>query len=37
MRTAIGTIMARYIEIAACFDSDPDEFDPTFWEDWKTT
>jgi uncharacterized protein len=32
MRTVLGTIMGRYSEIAACFDSDPDEFDPIFWE-----
>ena len=32
MRIVIGTIMGRYNEIAACFDSDPDEFDPIFWE-----
>src|SRR6478672_10130209 len=32
MRTVLGTIMDRYNEIAACFDSDPDEFDPIFWE-----
>ena len=24
--------MGRYNEIAACFASDPEEFDPTFWE-----
>ena len=28
----LGTIMGRYNEIAACFDSDPDELDPIFWE-----
>jgi uncharacterized protein len=32
MRTVLGTIMDRYNEIAACFDSDPDEFDPIFLE-----
>ena len=32
MRTVLGTIMGRYNEVAACFHSDPDEFDPTFWE-----
>jgi uncharacterized protein len=32
MRTVLGTIMGRYNEIAACFNSDPDEFDPIFWE-----
>ena len=32
MRTVLGTIMGRYNEIAACFSSDPDEFDPIFWE-----
>ena len=32
MRTVLGTIMGRYNEIAACFDSDPEEFDPIFWE-----
>ena len=24
--------MGRYNEIAACFNSDPEEFDPIFWE-----
>ena len=32
MRIVLGTIMALYNEIAACFNSDPDEFDPVFWE-----
>jgi uncharacterized protein len=32
MRTILGTIMGRYNEIAACFDSDPDDFGPIFWE-----
>ena len=32
MRTVLGTIMGRYNEIAACFNSDPEEFDPIFWE-----
>jgi uncharacterized protein len=32
MRTVLGTIMGRYNEIAACFSSDPNEFDPIFWE-----
>jgi uncharacterized protein len=32
MRTVLGTIMGRYNEIASCFDTDPDEFDPIFWE-----
>jgi uncharacterized protein len=32
MRIVLGTIMGRYNEIAACFNSDPDEFDPIFWE-----
>ena len=32
MRTVLGTIMGRYNEIAACFKSDPDEFDPILWE-----
>jgi uncharacterized protein len=32
MRTVLGTIMGRYNEIAACFNGDPDEFDPIFWE-----
>jgi uncharacterized protein len=32
MRTVLGTIMGRYNEIAAYIDSDPDEFDPIFWE-----
>ena len=30
MRTVLGTIMARYNEIVACFTSDPDEFEPIF-------
>jgi uncharacterized protein len=33
MRTVLGTIMGRYNEIAAYIDSDPDEFDPIFWEE----
>jgi uncharacterized protein len=32
MRMVLGTIMGRYSEIAACFSSDLNEFDPTFWE-----
>jgi uncharacterized protein len=32
MRTVLGTIMGRYNEIAACFNNDPDESDPIFWE-----
>jgi uncharacterized protein len=32
MRTVLGTIMGRYNEIAVCFSTDPDEFDPIFWE-----
>jgi uncharacterized protein len=32
MRTVLGTIMGRYNEIAACFNSDPIDFDPIFWE-----
>jgi uncharacterized protein len=32
MQTILGTIMGRYNEIVACFDSDPDEFDPILWE-----
>ena len=32
MRIVLGTIMGRYNEIAACFASDPEEFDPIFWE-----
>jgi uncharacterized protein len=32
MRTVLGTIMGRYNEIAACIHSDPEEFDPIFWE-----
>ena len=30
--TILGTIMARYNEIIACLDTDPDSFDPVFWE-----
>ena len=32
MRTVLGAIMGRYNEIVACFNGDPDEFDPIFWE-----
>jgi uncharacterized protein len=32
MRTVLGTIMGRYNEIVACFNTNPDEFDPIFWE-----
>ena len=32
MRTVLGTIMGRYNQIAACFDSEPEEIDPIFWE-----
>ena len=32
MRTVLGTIMGRYNEIAAGFNSDPEEFGPIFWE-----
>jgi uncharacterized protein len=32
MRTVLGTIMSRYNEIVACFNSDPEEFGPIFWE-----
>jgi uncharacterized protein len=32
MQTIIGTIMARYNEIATCFLTDPDEFAPIFME-----
>jgi hypothetical protein len=32
MRTVLGTIMDRYNEIVTCFDSNPDDFDPIFWE-----
>jgi len=32
MRTVLGTIMSRYNEIAACFNTDPEGFDPIFWE-----
>src|SRR3984957_18525157 len=28
MRTVLGSIMGRYNEIAACFNSDPEEFGP---------
>jgi uncharacterized protein len=28
----LGTIMARYNEILDCLDTDPDSFDPIFWE-----
>jgi uncharacterized protein len=31
-RTVLGTIMGRYNEIAACFNRDPDDFEPIFWE-----
>ena len=32
MRTVLGTIMGRYNEIAACFQTDPAEFAPIFLE-----
>ena len=32
MRAVLGTIMGRYNEIAACLDTDPDDFDPIFLE-----
>jgi uncharacterized protein len=32
MRVVLGTIMGRYNEIAACFNTDPDDFDPIFLE-----
>jgi uncharacterized protein len=32
MQTVLGTIVGRYNEIAVCFSTDPDEFDPIFWE-----
>jgi uncharacterized protein len=32
MRTVLGTIMGRHNEIAACFNTDPDDFDPIFLE-----
>ena len=32
MRIILGTIMGRYNEIVACFNGDPDEFEPIFWE-----
>jgi uncharacterized protein len=32
MRTVRATIMGRYNEIAACFTSALDDFDPIFWE-----
>src|SRR5580704_14616287 len=31
MRTVLGTIVGRYNEIAACFNSDPVEFGSIFW------
>jgi uncharacterized protein len=32
MRTVLGTIMGRYNEITACFNTNPAEFDPIFLE-----
>ena len=32
MRTVLGTIMGRHNETAACFNGDPEEFDPIFWQ-----
>ena len=32
MRTVCAMIMGRYNEIAACFTSAPDDFEPIFWE-----
>src|ERR1700733_11985354 len=31
MRAVLDTIMSRYIEIIAGFNSDPIDFDPIFW------
>src|SRR5271168_2080770 len=31
-RSILGTIMGRYNHIAACFGSNPDDFDPLFSE-----
>ena len=32
MRTVLGAIMGRYNEIVVCLDTDPDDFEPIFWE-----
>jgi len=32
LRTILATIMGRYSQIATCFESDPDDFDPIFRE-----
>jgi uncharacterized protein len=32
MRTVLSTIMGRYNEIVACFNSGADDFEPIFWE-----
>jgi uncharacterized protein len=32
MPTVIATIIGRYNEIVACVNSDPEQFDPIFWE-----
>ena len=32
MRTVLGTIMGRYTEIVSCFNDDPEQFEPIFWE-----
>ena len=31
MRIVLGTIMGRYNEVVACFNSDREEFAPIFW------
>src|SRR5665213_2879734 len=33
MKKVIDFIIGRYNEIAACFDSDPEKFEPIFWEE----
>jgi uncharacterized protein len=32
MRAVLGTIIGRYNEIVACLNTDPEEFEPIFWE-----
>jgi uncharacterized protein len=32
MQTILATIMGRYNQIVTCLESNPDDFDPIFWE-----
>ena len=35
MEKVIDIIIGRYVEIATCFDSDPEKFEPIFWEELR--